>query len=104
VVEGALGLHWLRVRRTVVAEAPMVLKPVLSAAIALALTSCASNDYGYAYCYDAYRGPVGYRYGPFEPKPACATTAAASAVYTGPYEAGYRGPYLAGPATPAEAR
>jgi len=82
----------------------MGLRPVLFVLSTLALSSCASADYGYAYCYDAYRGPVGYRYGPFEPKPACATTAAASAIYTGPYEAGYRGPYLAGPATPAEVR
>jgi hypothetical protein len=88
----------------------MAIRSVLFAAGALALSGCASTEYGYAYCYDAYRGPVGYHYGPFEPKPACATTAAAPAYYLGPYEAGYRGPYVAGPypaalaAIPAEVR
>ena len=72
-------------------------RPVLFAVAALALSGCASADYGYAYCYDAYRGPVGYYTGPFEPKPACATTAATQAVYAGPHEAGYRGPYVSGP-------
>ena len=83
----------------------MIVRPILFATAALALSGCASADYGYAYCYDAYRGPVGYHYGPFEPKPACATTAAAPAVFV-TYENGYRGPYAAGPAppTPAEAR
>jgi len=85
-------------------------RPILLALAALALSGCASSDYGYAYCYDAYRGPVGYHYGPFEPKPACATTAAAPAVYSGPHENGYRGPYVSGPhpaapvATPAAVR
>ena len=62
----------------------------------LALAACASSDYGYAYCYDAWRGPVGYYTGPFDPKPACATqTAHAGAFVT--REAGYRGPYITGP-------
>jgi hypothetical protein len=89
----------------------MDVRPVLLAmGAALALSGCASTDYGYAYCYDAYRGPVGYYTGPFEPRPACATTAATQAAYTGPHEAGYRGPYVSGPypaapaATPAEVR
>lgn len=92
-------------RRKVSVEAPMALRPFLFATAALALASCASSDYGYAYCYDAYRGPVGYRHSPLEAKPACATTAAAPAVFTA-FENGYRGPYVAGPApaTPAEAR
>ena len=91
------------------------MKPILFAlAAALALSGCVSTDYGYAYCYDAYRGPVGYYYGPFEPKPACATTAAAQAAFV-THENGYRGPYVSGPypgpvapaaadATPATAR
>ena len=87
----------------------MDVRPVLLALSGLALSGCASSDYGYAYCYDAYRGPVGYYTGPFDPKPACATTAAVPAVYAGPHEAGYRGPYVSGPypapaATPAEVR
>ena len=88
----------------------MGIRAVLFVAGALALSGCASSGYGYAYCYDAYRGPVGYYTGPFEPKPACATTAATQAAYSGPHENGYRGPYVSGPypaapaATPAEVR
>jgi len=87
----------------------MGIRPVLFALGALALAGCVSNDYGYAYCYDPYRGPVGYHYGPFEPAPACAaTTAAVPAAYV-VYENGYRGPYVSGPytapaPTPEEAR
>lgn len=72
------------------------MKPILFAMAALTLGGCASNQYGYAYCYDAYRGPVGYYTGPFEPKPACAATAATQAVFV-VHENGYRGPYVSGP-------
>lgn len=88
----------------------MGIRPVLLAMGALALSGCASSDYGYGYCYDAYQGPLGYYYGPFEPRPACATTAALPAYYLGLHEAGYRGPYVSGPyasdpeATPAAVR
>jgi hypothetical protein len=75
----------------------MGIRPVLLAIGVLALSGCAASDYGYGYCYDAYGGPAGYRYGPFEPKPACATTAALPAYYLRPHEAGYRGPYVSGP-------
>lgn len=93
----------------------MLARMTLIALGGLALCSCASTDYGYAYCYDAYRGPVGYYTGPFEPKPSCATTAATHAVFV-THENGYRGPYVSGPhpgpvtpaaadaATPAAAR
>jgi hypothetical protein len=83
----------------------MAFKPALIALAGLALTGCASADYGYAYCYDAYGGPVGYRYGPFEPKPACARQTAQAAGYAA-HEAGYRGAYVSGPypVSPAEAR
>ena len=83
----------------------MLIRPVLFALGALALSGCASSDYGYAYCYDPYGGPVGYHYGPFEPRPACARQTAQAAGYVA-HEAGYRGPYVSGPypATPAEAR
>ena len=91
------------------------MKPILFAVGALALSGCATVETGYAYCYDAYRGPVGYYTGLFEPKPACATTAATQAVFV-THENGYRGPYVSGPhptpmapaaadaATPATAR
>ena len=88
----------------------MDIRPVLLALGVLALSGCASSDYGYGYCYDPYLGPVGYRYGPFEAKPACATVAALPVYYRGPHEAGYRGPYFSGPyfddraSTPATAR
>ncbi|MEW5683555.1 MAG: hypothetical protein AB1942_01415 [Pseudomonadota bacterium] len=64
------------------------------------LSGCASSQYGYAYCYDPYRGPIGYYTGPFEKAPACAANtgvAAQAAYYAGPYENGYRGPYVSGP-------
>ncbi|WP_293678699.1 hypothetical protein [uncultured Phenylobacterium sp.] len=81
---------------------------ILLALSALALTGCASSDYGYAYCYGP-GGPQGYYYGPFEPKPACSTQTAQAADFV-THEAGYRGPYVSGPypatdaATPAAAR
>jgi hypothetical protein len=75
----------------------MALRPLLLAAAAVALTGCASTEYGYAYCYDPYRGPVGYHTGPFEPKPACAREQTAQAAGYVAHEAGYRGPYLSGP-------
>ena len=61
---------------------------------ALALSGCASSDYGYAYCYDPYRGPVGYYTGPFDGKPACARSAGVFATQEGE---GRRGPYVSGP-------
>ena len=63
----------------------------------LALAACASTDYGYAYCYDPYRGPVGYYTGPFEPKPACATQRAPAGVFVAREGDARRGPYLSGP-------
>lgn len=94
----------------------MAMKAILAAvAGALALGGCVSSDYGYAYCYDPYGGPVGYHYGPFEPKQACATQARQAAAFV-THEGGYRGPYVSGPypqpvtqaatdaATPAVAR
>ena len=83
----------------------MAFKPALFALAALALSGCASTDYGYAYCYDPYRGPVGYYTGPFEPKPACAAQTAQPAGYVA-HEAGYRGADVSGPypVSPAEAR
>ena len=71
-------------------------RPILLALSVLALPGCASSDYGYAYCYDAYRGPVGHDYGPLEPKPACATQTAQAAYFV-THEGGYRGPYVSGP-------
>lgn len=92
-------------------------RPILLAlGCALALGGCASNEYGYGYCYDPYRGPVGYHYGPFEPPPPCATQAAMPAATFVTQDNGYRGPYVSGPypgpvapaapdaATPAAAR
>ena len=93
----------------------MGMRPALLAMGALALSGCASSQYGYGYCYDPYRGPVGYYYGPLEPKPAC-TTQTAQAGYFVTHDGGYRGPYVSGPypqpvaqaatdaATPAAAR
>ena len=75
----------------------MAARPILLAAALLGLSGCASSQYGYAYCYDPYRGPVGYHYGPLNPPPACARRTAQSAYYLGPHEAGYRGPYVSGP-------
>jgi hypothetical protein len=66
----------------------MAFKHALFALAGLALSGCASTDYGYAYCYDAYGGPVGYRYGPFEPKPACARQQSAQAAGYVAHEAG----------------
>lgn len=74
----------------------MPVRPVLLALAALTLAGCASADYGYAYCYDPYRGPVGYYTGPFEPKPPCARNAAQAATFV-THEGGYRGPYVSGP-------
>jgi hypothetical protein len=81
----------------------------LLALIAQALSACASSDYGYGYCYGP-GGPVGYYYGPLEPKPACARQEAQATYYLGPYEAGgrrgeyYVGPYPAAAPSPATAR
>lgn len=75
-------------------------RPLLLAVAVLALGGCASSQYGYAYCYDPYRGPVGYYYGPFEPAPACARSAASAAqaaYFVGPYPNGYSQPYVSGP-------
>lgn len=72
-------------------------RPILLALAALALSGCATagRDYGYGYCYDSYRGPVGYRYGPFEALPVCAPPSAQATFVA--QEAGYRGPYVSGP-------
>jgi len=71
----------------------MDIRPVLLAmAATLALSGCASADY--AYCYDPYRGPVGYYTGPFDGKPACARSAGVFATQEGE---GRRGPYVSGP-------
>ncbi len=81
----------------------MAARSILLSALALALCGCASSQYGYAYCYDPYRGPVGYYTGPFDPKPACARSAEAAAQaasFSGPHENGYRGPYVSGPYYP----
>jgi hypothetical protein len=67
----------------------MGMRAVLIALGALALAGCASTDYGYAYCYDPYSGPVGYYTGPLEPKPACARQLAQGAVFV-KHEGGYR--------------
>lgn len=82
----------------------MGLRPVLIVLGALALTGCASAEY--AYCYDPYRGPVGYYTGPLDPKPACARSAAQAGTFVTHEGAGYRGPYVSGPhaAAPAEGR
>jgi hypothetical protein len=91
----------------------MGVRPILPllALGALGLSACASADYGYGYCYGP-GGPVGYYYGPLEPKPSCARQAAGAVYYGGPYEAaGRRGEYYSGPysdapppASPAAAR
>lgn len=70
---------------------------LLALAGALALGGCATADYGYAYCYDPYRGPVGYYTGPFDPKPACARQPAPGAAFVTRQGEGLRGPYVAGP-------
>ena len=72
-------------------------RPILLALGALTLSGCASSQYGYAYCYDAYGGPVGYYTGPFEPKPACARRSSQGAVFATQEAEGRRGPYVSGP-------
>jgi hypothetical protein len=72
----------------------MAVRPILLALAALTLSGCASSQYGYAYCYDPYAGPVGYYTGPFEAKPACARQQGAFATQEGE---GRRGPYVSGP-------
>lgn len=74
------------------------MRPILIAFGALALTGCTtmSQGYGYAYCYDPYRGPVGYHYGPFEPPPPCATSATQAASFA-TEDGGIRGTYVSGP-------
>jgi hypothetical protein len=62
---------------------------------ALALSSCASADY--AYCYDPYRGPVGYYTGRFDAKPPCAQSAAQAGVFATQEGEGRRGSYVSGP-------
>lgn len=72
------------------------MRPLLAVvAAALLLSACA--DTGYAYCYDPYRGPVGYYTGALDPKPACAASAYRAGVVAGPYYGGWRGPYVSGP-------
>ena len=74
----------------------MGIRSVLLALGGLALSDCASSDYGYAYCYDPYRGPVGYYTGPFEPKPACAKHPPQGVIFV-TRDGGYRGSYVSGP-------
>lgn len=74
----------------------MDIRPVvLGVAAALALSGCASADY--AYCYDPYRGPVGYYTGRFDSKPPCARSAAQAGVFATQEGEGRRGPYISGP-------
>lgn len=82
----------------------MGLRLAAIALAALALTGCASAEY--AYCYDPYRGPVGYYTGPLDPKPACARSATQAATFVTHQGEGYRGPYVSGPhsAGPDEGR
>ncbi|MBX3483950.1 hypothetical protein [Phenylobacterium sp.] len=75
----------------------MAVRPILLTLAALALSGCASSQYGYAYCYDPYGGPVGYYTGPFEPKPACARQPSQGVVFATREGKGRRGPYVAGP-------
>ena len=87
----------------------MGMRRMLLAMGVVALSGCASSDYGYAYCYDSYLAPTGHYYGPLEPKPNCPAPSAGSTYYLGPHPASYRGPYLSGPynrpaPTPAAAR
>ena len=75
----------------------MAVKTILFALAALTLWGCASSDYGYAYCYDPYRGPVGYAYGPLEPRPACATQPPRPGVFVARPGQGYEDGYVSGP-------
>ncbi|TAJ68946.1 MAG: hypothetical protein EPO51_25830 [Phenylobacterium sp.] len=97
----------------------MAVRPILPMLLtlgALALSGCASANYGYAYCYDPYRGPVGYYTGRFDSKPPCARSAGQAGVFATQEGEGRRGSYVSGPypgpvapaaadaATPAAAR
>ena len=75
----------------------MGFRPVLLVVSTLGFSSCASADYGYAYCYDPYRGPVGYHTGLLDPKPACARSATQAATFVTHEGGGYREPYVSGP-------
>ena len=77
-------------------------RPILLTLGVLALSGCASSDYGYAYCYDPYRGPVGSYYGPWEPKPVCPEQLAQAVTFV-TREGGYRGAYVSGPHPAPEA-
>jgi hypothetical protein len=77
------------------AARPIALMPGLLTLSALLLSGCASADY--AYCYDPYRGPVGYYAGPFDAKPACARNAAQAGVFATQQGEGRRGAYVSGP-------
>jgi len=82
----------------------MGLRPAVIALGALVLSACASAEY--AYCYDPYRGPVGYYTGPLDPKPACARSAVQAVTFVTHEGGAYRGAYVSGPypASPSEAR
>lgn len=81
---------------------------------AMLLSGCAAANY--AYCYDAYGGPVGYYTGRFDPKPPCARNAGQAGVFVTQEGEARRGSYVSGPypgpvapsvadaATPAVAR
>jgi hypothetical protein len=71
------------------------MRPLLAIIAAVPLLGACAG--GYAYCYDPYRGPVGYYTDPLDEKPACASTTRHAAVFTGPYYGGWRGPYVSGP-------
>lgn len=62
---------------------------------AMMLSGCASAEY--AYCYDPYRGPVGYYTGRFDAKPACAQDATRAGVFVTQEGEGRRGSYVSGP-------
>jgi hypothetical protein len=59
------------------------------------LSGCAAADY--AYCYDPYRGPVGYYTGRFDSKPSCARNAGQAGVFVTQEGEGRRGAYVSGP-------
>ncbi|MDE2487577.1 MAG: hypothetical protein KGO51_09285 [Alphaproteobacteria bacterium] len=84
------------------------MRALILIAAALGLSACA--DYGYVYCYDPLHGPTGYAWGPFQPRPACASPPAQAGFFQGPNYGGWREPWYAGPypatayAVPAAAR
>ena len=73
------------------------MRPLFAVIAAASLLSACADTPGYAYCYDPYRGPVGYYTGALDPKPPCAASPRRAAVFAGPYSGGWRGPYVSGP-------